>query len=87
MEHFGQKITHGKYGFNLNRENYAPLVNLKVKDTDVSKEIKINQYAFNNESCTMYTQDWLDYYRSLALLNLDLNINFFSSLSDIDFND
>lgn len=87
MEHFGQKIAHGKYGFELNRENYAPLVNLKVKDTDVSKEIKINQYAFNNESCTMYTQDWLDYYRSLALLNLDVNLNFFSSLSDNDFND
>lgn len=86
MNHFGLKIMEGKYGFYLTRDNYAPIISHKVRDKDISLEKKISEFAFNNVERTEYTSEWVQYYRELALVNLEINLDYFESLNEDDFN-
>ncbi len=97
-EHFGIKIKDGKYGVKLTRENYAVI---NIKRTQKSKKIEnynhfkqayngINREKYNeiytDESGNFYTDDWCNKMKGRALINFDLNMDFFSTLDNDEFN-
>jgi hypothetical protein len=88
VEHFGESIRLPKYGYRLNREQYA-LVN-KRPSIPVSKESLPELWAsidpwFEDEQHTSYTDEHCAHLRANALENFDLNMAYYSLISEESF--
>lgn len=89
--HFGVKIKNNN--LKINRENYA-LIDKKVYNVPKNSFI-LNYYKnnkserdkiFEDEECTIYTDEWCNNHRDKCLENFDMNVNYFSQLSTKKFN-
>lgn len=80
MEHFGVTVKPSKYGFELNRENYA-IINPKNSLHKFSS--MKNDYA--DEEGKYYTEEWCIAHRENCLKNYDISMEFFKSLNHDEF--
>ena len=81
--HFNIKIQKRKYSFKLNRDEFAPI----CKKPSVPKySCLINDNAYTDDSATEYTEEWCEKYRKLCLTNFDINMQYYSSLDQSEFN-
>lgn len=85
VEHFGERIRPGKYGYRLAREQYA-LPN-KVPSSRFPREMYTDAmwaylgWMFEDEDHTQFSDEYCRGQREDALENFDLNMAFFAKLS------
>lgn len=83
--HFGERVLHGKYGFKLTRENYA-IPSKKPsfywpRKGEISAELWAEHDAlFEDAEHTIYSDKFVSEKLEHALLNYDLNIEFFDQI-------
>ena len=80
--HFNLKIQKRKYSFKLTREEFAPITTL-ASLPKFDRLIMENAYA--DDSGREYTLEWCEKYRELCLENYDLNMKYFQSLDENEF--
>ncbi|MGL5353480.1 MAG: GIY-YIG nuclease family protein, partial [Clostridium sp.] len=79
--HFGLKILEGKYGFKLQRENYAKI----SKKSSFTIIMKSCDYEDKREK--LYTNEWCEKHQKNCLENYDLNMQYLSLLNRDEFNE
>ncbi len=84
MQHLGTIIKSSKYGFKLNRDNYA-IIN-KRNSLFCSPKLKLIN-AYEDENGKYYTDEWCNKYCKLCLINFDINMAYFKSLDLNEFNE
>jgi len=85
--HFGEIVQGVKYPLKLTREVYGTINNRNsFSKTDLFKpQITFNPDVYVDESCKIYTDEWCRKHLKRALENYDLNMEFFASLSNDEF--
>ena len=89
IEHFGERVLPGKYGFRLRREVYA----LPSKQSSFyfgremfSEEAWTDRAAsYEDEAQRIYKDDVVEWMRERALFNFDLNLAFFDQVPQETF--
>lgn len=90
VEHFGERIRRGKYGFRISRELYA-LPNrtntTRMPRTFYTDEMwEAQAELYEDDEHTRYSDLFVRRQRALALMNYDLNMAFFDQLDPEQFN-
>lgn len=82
MEHFGEKLVKRKYSWKLCKEEFA-IINQRpsVPKTTGLEEMGVYEY----DQPLRYTKVWCEYYHQLCLQNYDLNMAYFASLNEQEF--
>lgn len=83
MEHFGVKVRDGKYGLELNREQYAII----DKRNSFREKFPSMADCYEDEEGKFYTDAWCQNHRQKCLKNFDLSMKFFSELDYDEFDD
>lgn len=83
MEHFGVQLMNRGKAFNISKEEFA-LVNTNPSLPFFPELAKQNAYADADGSA--YSEEWCKEYRELCLRNFDLNMHYFSTLDEVEFN-
>jgi hypothetical protein len=90
VEHFGESIRLPKYGYRLNRDQYA-LVNkhpsIRLSQESDPKLWAAIDHRYEDEQHTTYTDEYCAQERADALENFDLNMAFFSLIPENRFDD
>ncbi|GAB2516325.1 hypothetical protein [Paramicrobacterium agarici] len=91
IEHFGEAIRPGKYGFYLSRETYA-IPNRKPtshapRELFSAEDWKALDWAYEDEEHTHHSDEYCTVQRERALENFDLNMAFFASIERSAFDD
>lgn len=89
IEHFGEVIQEGKYGYKLTRQWYA-LINkrssLYTRREAVSEELwAATTWCYEDEDHRILTDEWCEANRRDALENFDLNMAYFAQIRPEDF--
>ncbi len=84
VDHFGERVRRGKYGYRLSRETYA-IVNKKPsvyipRDAVSPQTWEELSWMFEDEDHRVLSNDFCDRNRAQALENFDLNMSFFSQI-------
>jgi hypothetical protein len=84
-------VLHGKYGFRLSRDMYAipnpkPSV-VGARDWYTDAQWERSAWAFEDDDHTRYSEEFLAQQQRQALQNFDLNMAFFASIPQQDFDD
>lgn len=77
--HFGMKILEGKRGLKLTRENYV-----LVSNKNTLARFSMDIYA--DEEGKIYSDEWCQKQFNDCIKNFDLNMEYFSLLSNDEFN-
>jgi hypothetical protein len=91
VEHFGELIRPGKYGFHLTRETYA-LINKKsstrIPESMLTDELRAYLAPdYEDAELTIHTDEFCLRQREAALENFDLNMALFAQIPPADFED
>jgi len=91
IDYFGVKIKN--MNLHINRDNYAIIdkrVYNKVTNSFILKYYEENpeehDKIYDNKENTIYSDAWCEEHRKYCLENYDLNMNFFNSLNEDEFN-
>ncbi|WP_243073806.1 DUF2510 domain-containing protein [Microbacterium sp. SS28] len=89
IDHFGERIQHGKYGFRLTREMYAipnwtPSIRQR-RHLFTDRQWARMDSVFEDSDHTRYTDKVVEDMRISALRNFDLNMAFFAQISHEEF--
>lgn len=91
VEHFGELIRPGKYGYRLTREMYA-MVNKKsstrIPEYLLTDELRaLLSKHYEDAEMTIHTDEFCRRHREMALENFDLNMAFFAQIPHDSFED
>ncbi|MDJ0379204.1 GIY-YIG nuclease family protein [Cryobacterium sp. PH31-L1] len=89
VDHFGERMRTGKYGHRLTRSTYA-LPNKTPSSYDNRSNYSPRQWetdgwVYEDEDHTRYSDAFCAQQRDEALINFDLNMEFFSQIPPADF--
>lgn len=89
VEHFGERISPGKYGHRLTRETYA-LVNkrssTRIPANMLTEELRaLLAPHYEDAELTSHTDEFCRRHREAALENFDLNMAFFAQIQSAPF--
>lgn len=90
INHFGVKIKNKN--LNINRENYE-IIDKKVHNKvpqfiidSYREEPEKRKRIYEDEECTIYSDEWCIKHQNDCLKNYDYNMSFFEQLDEKDFN-
>ena len=91
IEHFGEQMRSGKYGYRLTRDQYALPNKTRSgradRDLFTARQWAEEAWAFEDENHTILSESFCVLQRKYALENFDLNMAFFSRIRQSDFED
>ncbi len=90
--HFGVKVRNTNY-LHINRENYAIInKNSSIWSSRIGmlrksfyKTVEERKEIYDDEDCRIYSDEWCKVHREKCLKNYDLNMAFFRSIKQEDF--
>ncbi|WP_415853626.1 hypothetical protein [Sinomonas sp. G460-2] len=84
VEHFGERINYGRYGYRLSRDTYA-LINKRSSTYSRREDVGEAAWAawdwmYEDDEHRVHTDEWCALQREAALENFDLNMAFFAQI-------